>query len=80
VTLPWLKKIEKQQGGESDCAGREDHSGRLSVQWVRESVFEDISSTSKEECGEKTDEAPECAPEAGANDQRLGAMHSRSVM
>jgi hypothetical protein len=75
VTLPWLKKIEKQQGGESDEAGREDHSGGLRIQRMRESVFENISSASKKECGKKTDEAPECAPEAGANNQGFGATH-----
>jgi hypothetical protein len=68
VILPWLKKIEKQQRGESDDASREDHSGGLRVQRMRESVLEDISSRSKKQRGKKTDEAPEGAPEAGAND------------
>jgi hypothetical protein len=76
VTFPWFEKIEKQQGGKSYDEGCEDHSGALRVQRMRESVLEDINSTSKKECGKKTDEAPECMPEAGANDQRLGTAHS----
>jgi hypothetical protein len=76
VTLPWLKKIEKQQGAEGDDEGGEDHSGRLRVDWMRESVLEDIDSASEKERGKKTDEAPEGAPEAGANDQRFGTARS----
>jgi hypothetical protein len=80
VTLPRFKKIEKQQGGESYDEGCEDHSGGLRVQWMRESVLKDISSTSKKECGKKTDEAPECMPEASTNDQRFSTMLNWSVI
>jgi hypothetical protein len=79
-SLPWFEKIEKQQGGESDNARREDHSGGLRVHRMRESILEDINSRSKEECREKTDEAPESAAGAGANDQRFGTTHNGFVM
>jgi hypothetical protein len=47
---------------------------------MRESVLENINSRSKEERGEKTNKAPECAPEAGANDQRFSTMLNWSVI
>jgi hypothetical protein len=75
VTLPRFKKIEKQQGGESDDAGCEDHSCGLRVHRMRESVLEDISATSKKERGKKTDEAPEGASQTSANDKRFGMAH-----
>ena len=52
----------------------------LRVHRMRESVLEDINSRSKEERGEKTNKAPECAPEAGANDQRFSTMLNWSVI
>lgn len=77
---PWFEKIEQQQGGKRDDAGREDHCSGLRSQRMREGIFEDINSASKKQCGLKKDEAPESVPEAGANDQRFGTTHGRFVM